>query len=85
MLGRDKVCAVVAAVDAGQMRRQLERAVRETRTLELRLDWLATDGEIRRFLAFLAAHRPRATLIATSRRREAGGRYAGTIAQQLLH
>ena len=85
MLGFHKVCAVVAAPDAGRMRRQLQRALRQTRTVELRLDWLTSDGEISRFLAYLAAHKPRATLIATCRRREAGGRYTGTIAQQLVH
>ena len=38
-----------------------------------------------RFLARLAKKRPRATLIATCRRREAGGKFRGTIAQQLVH
>jgi 3-dehydroquinate dehydratase / shikimate dehydrogenase len=85
MLGRDKICAVVAAPDARSMRRQLVHALRETRTVELRLDWLSDDSEIINFLAQLAASRPRATLIATCRRREAGGRYRGTIAKQLVH
>ena len=85
MLGRDKVCAVVAAPDAKSMRSQLARALRETRTVELRLDWLSSDLEIERFLKYLAGARPKATMIATCRRREAGGRYAGTIAKQLIH
>lgn len=85
MLGRDKVCAVVAASDAVSMQRQLAGALRETRTVELRLDWLSSDAEIERFLKALAARRPKATLIATCRRREAGGRYGGTIAKQLVH
>ncbi|MBZ5694012.1 MAG: shikimate dehydrogenase [Acidobacteriia bacterium] len=85
MLGHDKICAVVAAPDAGAMRRQLRKALRQTRTVELRLDWLSDDREIARFLRQLAAGRPRATLIATCRRREAGGRYHGTIAKQLVH
>jgi len=85
MLGRDKVCAVVAAPDASSMRRQLTRALRETRTIELRLDWLSSDAEIERFLKFLATRRLKATLLATCRRREAGGRYHGTIAKQLVH
>jgi 3-dehydroquinate dehydratase/shikimate dehydrogenase len=67
------------------MWRQLGQALRQTRSVELRLDWLADDAEIRRFLGRLAASRPRATLIATCRRREAGGRYEGTIAKQLVH
>jgi 3-dehydroquinate dehydratase / shikimate dehydrogenase len=85
MLGRDKVCAVVAAPDAGSMRSQLLRALRHTHTVELRLDWLRDDAEIIRFLRTLARLRPRATMIATCRRREAGGRYRGTIAKQLVH
>jgi 3-dehydroquinate dehydratase / shikimate dehydrogenase len=85
MLGRDKVCAVVAAGDAKSMHEQLRQALRRTHTAELRLDWLRDDSEIRRFTARLAASRPRAALIATCRRREAGGKYRGTIARQLVH
>ena len=82
---RDKICAVVAAGDARSMWRQLGLALRQTRTIELRLDWLADDREIGRFLARLTQNPPRAVLIATCRRREAGGRFRGTIARQLLH
>lgn len=85
MLGKDKICAVVAASDAKSMTRQLVRALPFTRTIELRLDWLADDAEIARFLRQLAVQRVRGTLLATCRRREAGGRYRGTIAHQLLH
>jgi len=85
MLARDKVCAVVAALDAVSMRKQLRRALQATRTIELRLDWLSDDAEIARFLKYLATHSTKATLIATCRRREAGGRYQGTIAKQLVH
>jgi len=67
------------------MRRQLARALQETRTVELRLDWLSDDGQITNFLAQLAARSLKATLIATCRRRGAGGRYRGTIAKQLVH
>ena len=86
MLGRDKVCAVVAALDAVSMRKQLRRALQATLTGELRLDWLSDDAEIAKFLKYLSATRStKATLIATCRRREAGGRYQGTIAKQLVH
>jgi 3-dehydroquinate dehydratase / shikimate dehydrogenase len=85
MLGRDKICAVVAAPDLRSMQRQLVAALRQTQTVELRLDWLRDDTEIIRFLARLAANAPQATLIATCRRREAGGRYDGTVAKQLVH
>ena len=85
MLCKDKICAVVAARDARSMTRQLAQALPFTRTIELRLDWLADDCEIARFLRQLAAKRPSATLLATCRRHEAGGRYRGTIAHQLLN
>ena len=68
------------------MRRQLAEAIRTTRTIELRLDWLADDHEIRRFIAILAERPIRgATLLATCRRRPAGGRYRGSIGRQLVH
>jgi 3-dehydroquinate dehydratase / shikimate dehydrogenase len=85
MFIQDKLCAVVAAADTRSMLRQLDRALLETRTVELRLDWLSDDAEIKRFLSKLALKRRAATLIATCRRRAAGGRYRGTIAGQLVH
>src|SRR5580658_955940 len=85
MIAKDKICAVAAAGDTAGMWKQLSQALRVTRTVELRLDWLANEDELDRFLARLAKKRPRATLIATCRRRVAGGRFRGTIAQQLVH
>src|SRR5277367_5725970 len=85
MLGRDKVCAVVAASDARSMLRQLGKALHETRTIELRLDWLSSDSEITGFMGRLARKKPRAVLIATCRRVKAGGQYRGSIAKQLVH
>jgi 3-dehydroquinate dehydratase / shikimate dehydrogenase len=84
-LGTDKICAVVAAADARSMARQLRRALKQTHTVELRLDWLANGREVGRFIEHLAATRPRSTLIATCRRREAGGRFGGTIAEALFY
>ena len=85
MIGKDKICAVVASSDAGSMWRQLTVADRTSRTIELRLDWLADDREINRFLSRLARFSTKATLLATCRRRPAGGRYRGSIASQLIH
>jgi 3-dehydroquinate dehydratase/shikimate dehydrogenase len=84
VLGRDKICAVVAAADAATMHRQLRAALRDARIVELRLDWLSDDAEISRFLSRLKVPRG-TTLIATCRRREAGGQYRGTIARQFAH
>jgi len=68
------------------MWRQLQQALTQTRTIELRLDWLRDDAEIARFISKLRATKNRrATLIATCRRRPAGGLYRGTVAKQLLH
>jgi 3-dehydroquinate dehydratase / shikimate dehydrogenase len=86
MFGQDKICAVVAAPNAGSMWRQLQQALTQTGTVELRLDWLGDDAEIALFIARLRkAGNRRATLIATCRRRPAGGLYRGTVAKQLLH
>ncbi|MGB9312856.1 MAG: type I 3-dehydroquinate dehydratase, partial [Candidatus Acidiferrales bacterium] len=89
MIGKDRICAVVAAADARSMWAQVRRALAVTRTLELRLDWLSTDAEIAKFLARLRASREarrgKTTFIATCRRREAGGKFTGTVAKQLVH
>jgi len=85
MIAKEKICAVVAARDAAGMWKQFAQALRVTRTVELRLDWLADEDELDRFLARLEKKRPRATLIATCRRRVAGGEFRGTIALQLVH
>jgi 3-dehydroquinate dehydratase/shikimate dehydrogenase len=85
MLSTDKICAVAAARDASSLWRQLEQALQLTRTVEIRLDWLFDDAEIRRFLERLRASKPKATLIATCRRLVAGGRYRWSVAKQLLH
>jgi 3-dehydroquinate dehydratase/shikimate dehydrogenase len=83
-IGRDKICAVVATQHSGSMWNQLQQALRQTRTVELRLDWLSSEREIHALLQRLAKRNPRATLIATCRRREVGGRFRGSIASQLL-
>jgi 3-dehydroquinate dehydratase/shikimate dehydrogenase len=85
MIGKGKICAVVAALNAGSMWQQLALAAKEASTIELRLDWLVDDAEITRFLSRLAAHPPAATMLATCRRKSAGGRYRGSIAKQLVH
>lgn len=87
--GKDRICGVIAAEGAGamwgQLRLALKRAPARKQTIELRLDWLKDDTEIRRFLRKLRAAKVPATLIATCRRRVAGGKYRGSIARQLIH
>jgi len=82
--GVARICAVVAASSAGEMAEQLRCALRETPTVELRLDWLKSDSERSRFLAWLRRRRPRrAVLLATCRRREGGGLFAGSLQDEL--
>ncbi len=82
--GVARICAVVAARSAQEAAAQLRNALRETPTVELRLDWLKSDSERRRFLAWLLRNRPRrAVLLATCRRREGGGFFAGSVQDEL--
>jgi 3-dehydroquinate dehydratase / shikimate dehydrogenase len=82
--GVGRICAVVAADSARKMAAQLRRALRETPTVELRLDWLKTNTERRQFLGWLRRNRlRRAVLIATCRRREGGGLSVGSVRDEL--
>jgi 3-dehydroquinate dehydratase / shikimate dehydrogenase len=82
--GVGRVCAVAAAQTAAAMSRQVRSALQSTRTVELRLDWLRSDAERTRFLAWLKRHLPAsATFLATCRRREGGGKYTGDIDGEL--
>ncbi len=84
-----KICAVVAERDAAAMAQALRRALRVSKTVELRLDWLRSAGEIQRMIRWLAANRKRlgtasrVTLIATCRRRGAGGEFVGGVREEL--
>jgi 3-dehydroquinate dehydratase / shikimate dehydrogenase len=88
--GPRRLCAVLAAPTAQLMRSQFRSALKQTPTIELRLDWLRSDAERRKFLAWLRAQKlrtqkiPGATLIATCRRIEGGGRLSGGIPHELF-
>ncbi len=82
--GIARLCGVLAAPTARELRRLLALALRETPTVEIRLDWLRNDSERRIFLKWLKAHRPRkAQLIGTCRRRVGGGEFAGDAGEEL--
>src|SRR5467141_2826288 len=82
--GLNRICAVVAASTAAEMAKLLRSALRQARTVELRLDWLSSDLERERFLAWLKKSKVKsATFVATCRRREGGGKFAGGIDRQL--
>jgi len=66
--GLRRICAVVAASTAAEMSKLVSSALRQTSTVELRLDWLSSDAERARFLGWLRKRQPRnATFLATCR------------------
>jgi 3-dehydroquinate dehydratase/shikimate dehydrogenase len=77
LFGKDRVCGVVAAGTAREMSAQVRLGLRRSRTLELRLDYMRTAGEIKVFFFWLQRERPRAVLIATCRGKEGGGLFRG--------
>lgn len=82
--GLARICAVVAAPTSAEMATHVRAALRETSTIELRLDWLRSDAQRARFLLWLRKHRPRrAVFIATCRRREGGGLFSGDAKAEL--
>lgn len=82
--GLERLCAVAAAPAARELAAQVRAALRETRTIELRLDWLRSDPQRAAFLDWLHKQKfRRATFIATCRRRAAGGKYDGTVQGEL--
>jgi len=83
--GKARVCAVVAALTAAEMARQVRAGLRETPTVELRLDWLRSDRERTKLLAWLKKQKFRgAVFMATCRRVPAGGKFSGSIEAQLF-
>ncbi len=83
LFGKDRVCGVVAAETAREMRSQVLLGLRKTRTLELRLDYLRSAKERKAFLSWLGGKRLRAVLIATCRRQEGGGLFQGSREEQI--
>ena len=83
IFGNHRICAVVAAPTAREAWSQLSRALRLTRTIELRLDWLKNATQAAQFLAQFESRRPRATFIATCRSTIAGGRFTGSVSSQV--
>ncbi len=82
--GLRRICAVAAASTAVEMSKQVRFALKQTTTVELRLDWLDSDAERARFLSWLRKGQPRkATFLATCRRREGGGEFAGSVEREL--
>ena len=83
LFGKSRVCGVVAAGTAREMKSQVRVGLHTTRTLELRLDYLHNARERATFLRWLGRERPRAMLLATCRRKQGGGLFQGSRKAQL--
>ncbi|MGB9434524.1 MAG: shikimate dehydrogenase [Candidatus Acidiferrum sp.] len=82
--GVARICAVVATPSAQKFRGLVRAALCQTPTVELRLDWLASDRERHEALDWLRRTSLRkAVLLATCRRRVGGGEFAGSAAEEL--
>lgn len=85
LFGADRVCGVVAARTAAEAMRQIPAALRYSATIELRFDWLAGAAERRKLIALLKnrARTPQICFIATCRHQIAGGKFRGSVTEQL--
>ncbi len=82
--GLSRICGVAAAPSARELADLVRRAVKETPTVELRLDWLRTDFERKKFLGWLKRGKWKSiTFLATCRRRIGGGELAGDAGAEL--
>src|SRR5690349_20276969 len=73
--GVQRICAVAAASTALEMKEQVLVGLRQTPTIELRLDWLRNDAERARLLAWVKRRKSSGIrFIATCRRKEGGGK-----------
>jgi 3-dehydroquinate dehydratase/shikimate dehydrogenase len=82
--GISRICGVAAASTARELEKLVRLAVRETPTVELRLDWLKDDKEREKFLDWLKREKfATTTFLATCRRRAGGGEFVGDIEAEL--
>src|SRR5262245_34527534 len=80
----DRLCAVIATPSAAEALAHLRQALKYTRTLELRLDWLRSDRERSKLLKALRRRKHKSrTLLATCRRILGGGRLEGGAEAEL--
>ncbi len=83
--GTHRVCGVAAASTAREMENLVRRALRYSKTVELRLDWLRNDEERGELLSWLKRAKFReAVFVATCRRRVGGGELAGDAGAELF-
>ena len=83
--GKARICAVVATARAGDFQKLARKALQQTPTVELRLDWLSNDRERHAALGWLKRSAPKkAQFIATCRRRVGGGEFSGGATEELF-
>lgn len=86
VFGNDRICAVVAAQTAAEAIRQVKvakSAPGRAHIVELRLDFLSNRSEADRLINWVAWQPGKLILIATCRRRDAGGRFKGSKAEEI--
>lgn len=86
VFGKDRICAVVAARTAAEATAQIKAITNSTQrahVVELRLDFLSSRAEIASLLSWVGRQHEMPILIATCRRPEAGGRFRGTVDDQM--
>jgi 3-dehydroquinate dehydratase/shikimate dehydrogenase len=82
--GLGRICVVAAASTARELAKLVRLAVRETPTVELRLDWLRDDSEREKLLAWLSRSKWKGTtFLATCRRKLGGGQFDGDAGAEL--
>jgi len=86
VFGNDRICAVVAVRTAAEAIAQINAIASSTvraHVVELRLDFLSSRAEIASLLRWIGRQREMPTLIATCRRREAGGHFRGSADHEI--
>lgn len=86
VFGNDRICAVVAARTAAEAIGQIKAttpAPGRAHLVELRLDFLSSRAEIVSLLRWVGRQHEMPVLIATCRRREAGGRFRGSADHEI--
>ncbi|PSH03001.1 MAG: shikimate dehydrogenase [Acidobacteria bacterium] len=78
-----RICVTISGSDPAELLDKAESVLRENPLIELRLDYLKAPSEAMPRLRRLVELRPDATIIATCRRTEAGGRFRGSVQEQL--
>jgi 3-dehydroquinate dehydratase / shikimate dehydrogenase len=78
-----RICVSITAGDAAELMDKAEAVLRENPLLELRLDHLKAPLSAMPRLRRLMEARPDAILIATCRRKAAGGNFPGSLEEQL--